>query len=110
MRLLVYVILCWQVTLAHSYTGNELYKALGDHPDFYAGYVLATFERVRNQGWNGQCVSAPDDVTLKQAMDVVQKYLEDNPGVRHRNAAWLVNEALSEVFGTYEATKSNWCF
>lgn len=110
MRLLVFVILCWQVTLAHSYTGNELYKDLGDHPDFYAGYVWATFDRVRSQGWNGECVNNPSGVTLQQVKDVVQKYLEDNPALRNKGAAWNIKEALLEAFGGYDASDPSWCF
>jgi hypothetical protein len=41
---------------------------------------------------------APDRVTVGQAVDVIVRYLRDNPQFRHYPAAGLVAEALSQTW------------
>jgi hypothetical protein len=42
----------------------------------------------------------PDDITAAQVRDIVKLYLAKHPEIRHRAAAGLVGDALSEAYVT----------
>ena len=92
---------------AAAFTGNELFETLKQSPrDFALGYIegvvdAAATPTVANQtkgsirGWTF-CI--PTAVTRRQSADVVLKWLEVHPEVRHNLANGLVGGALQESF------------
>ena len=109
MKFVITLLFSLHAMFAHSYTGNELFEDKTKHPEFYSGYVFATFLRVTNQGWLGECVNTVP-YTLQQLKDITGKYLDDNPEIRHKAASWLIKNAFAEAFGTYEGERPDWCF
>lgn len=57
------------------------------------GYVMGASDALTTV-----TVCMPDGVTVGQAHDIVKRYLEDNPAIRHLSADSLVNRALSRVW------------
>lgn len=43
-------------------------------------------------------IEIPQDITPSQIIDIVHKYLKDNPGMLHRKAYKLVDEAITRAF------------
>ena len=91
--------------------GNKLYKKCSVKNDssavfymedaFCAAYINGVIDAIdgKSRGSSGGfffCM--PNNVSSKQAQDVVKNWLTNNPAERHYNAASLVAAALSESF------------
>jgi hypothetical protein len=57
------------------------------------GYVYGVYDVIE-----GARACAPDVVTGKQLVNIVRKYLKENPENLHHNAASLVTFALAQAF------------
>ena len=87
-------------------TGNRLYEDCSADTYFNRGYcggyvvgIVDTIESMQGAGLlprDALCI--PEGVTKGQLADTVQKYLQDNPAIRHNDAGNLVPEALREAF------------
>ena len=102
-------------TPAAGDSGNEFYASCsgpGASENYCIGYVLGAIE-----GWSAAmgliregnpevhlhgialfALCPPDDHNLKQAFDIVVKYLRDHPEHRDRSMALLTRIALSEAW------------
>jgi hypothetical protein len=93
-------------------TGDQLYTACTSStpPEarvYCRGYVASATDAAR-AGNNGQKVNdsnilgfehcGPNDLTLRQDIDIVIAFLEAHPKLRHLGAAGLVARALSEAY------------
>jgi hypothetical protein len=86
--------------------GNRLYEDCSSANYFNRGYcggyvvgivdAIESLQRSRVMASTTLCI--PDDVSKGQLVDVVTKYLGDNPQKRTREAAGLVPEALNDAF------------
>ena len=77
-------------------TGNELHSQLnGTHGQqmLSLGYVMGVADALRSV-----TICPPETLTAGQASDMVKKYLEDNPAVRHLAGDAIVNRVLSSVW------------
>ncbi|HYD35905.1 MAG TPA: Rap1a/Tai family immunity protein [Vitreimonas sp.] len=103
-------------TQANAVSGNELYGLItsNDPSDFLEGTkfilghsgaekffhylegVLAAEEKREPDFTRFACV--PSDVTIGQAVDVIKKYLLDNPDKRHFDANQLAHFALIQAW------------
>jgi hypothetical protein len=63
---------------------------------FCAGYIIAVADMA--QGLKSIDVCLPKDVVIQQAVDVIKKYLADNPAARHYSAYTIVIAALNAAF------------
>ena len=93
---------------AQTLTGNGLLarcKAQNHERTWCLGYlhgfqnalVIADLLGLRlREGTSVSCF--PPNVTIGQISDVVVRFLEQNPAIRHENAEWLTLEALSQAF------------
>ncbi|MFM7273629.1 MAG: Rap1a/Tai family immunity protein [Gammaproteobacteria bacterium] len=87
-------------------TGNRLYEDCSAENYFNRGYcggyvvgIVDTIEALQGRGVlpaNALCI--PEGATKGQLVDVVLKYLGDNPDRRHLDAGALVPEALNRAF------------
>jgi len=105
-----FTILVTTVAFGESYyeTGNLLYEKLTSSNAFAkgyaAGYVAAIVDDrqlAQNMGElseGGLRVCVPNEATVRQIIDVVKKYLENNPENRHYGAASSVVLALRQAF------------
>jgi hypothetical protein len=77
---------------------NEKFASVGNM--FCLGYIAGILDASMGagKGVTGIEFCSPANVTVRQATDVVKKSLNDNPQLRHLNAATLVAAALSEAF------------
>ena len=89
-------------------TGNQLYSELNSSQDSWytkgtgAGYIIGVIDTYEiEQFWDKQpdyiCYD-PTRVNVGQLVDIVKKYLTENPGTRDLPAASLVLAALAESF------------
>lgn len=93
---------------AQKLTGNELLarcKAENDERTSCLSYVQAVgalFTIVQTLGVRdrdrNRLYCLPSNVTLDQTVDVVVSFLEQNPAIRHEDAAMLTVAALRETF------------
>jgi hypothetical protein len=97
-----------QFKYAQFKNGNQIYYELtSSNPDEYIkdaeqnfakGYITGVFD-----AYNGLVFLVPYEMTkgqvvLGQVLDIVKKYLEENPASRHEAAAILIGKALAEAF------------
>jgi hypothetical protein len=103
--LLTYVFSLQSAELSTFEGGNSLYEKIKSGNLFdkglALGYVVGTYDAyVQEQYWDKQnhyiCMNSK--VTKGQLLDVVEKYLNENPSLRHQTAAGLVLNALSISF------------
>jgi hypothetical protein len=76
--------------------GNKLHSLIrGDSTDRQSalGYIGGVADSLDDELF---CI--PTTANLGQLRDIVQKFLADNPNIRHRHGAALVAVALMEVF------------
>jgi hypothetical protein len=81
--------------------GNQLYAECPPESGyrlFCQGYIAAITDAARHAPVAGHKVCGSADVTLGQMVDVVRRYLEAHPELRHFPAEDLVAEALAEAF------------
>jgi Ssp1 endopeptidase immunity protein Rap1a len=89
-------------------TGNALLQTLQDGKNDFIegmawGYIFAVAHTQTNllpmlvpSGTSNSC--PPGGVTNKQIIDIVRRYLEDNPETRHEAAYVLISRALVKSF------------
>jgi hypothetical protein len=58
-----------------------------------AGYVLGVFDQDTERLW---CPT--DGVNFRQVLDIVFKFLNENPAIRNQSASSLVSRALMSAF------------
>ena len=84
-------------SFAQVLTGNDLLQRIGsDNPglrNIALGYVGGVTDAL-----GGDVFCAPEGVTLAQAVDMVRKWLTDNPEHRHMSAAVLVAVILQRAW------------
>jgi hypothetical protein len=90
--------------------GNKLYSECTSSPDYVLvcmGYVQGVVDAGDQEAFlleaDGRTIAgfrwcASDRANTKQAVDIVVRYLRDNPQRRHLVAAGLVAEALSQAW------------
>ena len=77
-------------------TGNKLLAQMnGTHGEqmLSLGYVMGVADAL-----SGVTTCPPETLAAGQASDMVKKYLEDNPSVRHLAGDAIVNRVLSSVW------------
>jgi Rap1a immunity proteins len=90
--------------VSRFYSGNDLWSLCSGNSGIQSGlcmgYVrgIADAMMVQPPGVAGRRACFPEQVTAEQARDVVKRYLEQHPEVRHYSAASLAAEALAEAF------------
>lgn len=95
-----------------AYTGNEFLAHLtGDATDrvYAIGYVQALGNMMAFFPVAEQCVDFPEGVDGAQLMDVIEKYLKENPEERHLHATTLAFGAFSEAFGVVPPSQNFFC-
>lgn len=88
----ILVLICLFPTIAHAKTGNELKELALAASEFKEGVFFGYVEGVLEARFIEVCV--PNGVTRHQAVDVVKKYLMDNPATLHQPADELVVRAV----------------
>lgn len=102
---------------AQGYTGNDLFEDCSDYSGPMAGYCFGYIVGASDGQMAGALTAiapgnmdilrmaqetlgycTPSAVTNQQKIEVVAKYLIDNPASRHRPAALLIREAHREAF------------
>ena len=86
---------------AQFYDGNDLKRTCDRGSDFCNGYIIgAVDDLVMQQQVDGAkkyyCIPAGSETT--QVVDIVKRYLTNNPEKRHWPASFLVTNALSETY------------
>ena len=76
-------------------SGNDLHHAYSESPPYALGYVIGIADAYSSDSLKFLCLTP--SVTKGQINDVVKKYLESNPQVRHFSASSIVWNALSEA-------------
>ena len=86
----------------HFVSGNQLLALRGDKGSVSL-YVAGVMDR--DSGYDalggpsaGLSYCVPSEVTLRQATDVLIRYLDERPAERHKAAAYLVRAALIAAF------------
>ena len=82
-------------------TGNDLLGYCESKEDFSHGICLGYVDAIRDAYLTSSKTppfATPVEVTNKQLMDVVVKYLKDHPQSRHLHAAFLTRDAYIEAF------------
>ena len=95
-------------------TGNELLADLKDESSAYnrgyaLGFVRAVTESFAGFGLGNECLQLPSGVTTDQTKDVVIKFLENNPEVRHMSAPVLIKIALRESYSVKSESSAGFC-
>ena len=83
----------------YSFTGNALHNKLMDNDSFAMGYVTGVVRMLVTFGEADSCIRVPEGVNVQQMVDIVSKYLRDNPEVRHMSAELTITLALLTTFG-----------
>ena len=76
--------------------GEDLHRRLT--PQMFLAYVIGVTDVGTMMPDEARRYCLPVGVTNGQMQDVVAKYLTENPEVRHLGAAYLVRQALHEVW------------
>lgn len=102
-RVALLLSLClWSPALAGSFNnGNELHTRCSENgfaEGYCFGYIAGISDVLSNAAIGDFNACQPKDVTVQQVVDVVKKYLKENPQDRHFTANSLVAYALSEAF------------
>jgi hypothetical protein len=85
-------------------TGNELLTECGTGPvqnasvSYETGVCVGYISAVMEISVLSSAVCPPLGSTYGQDIDIVKKYLVDNPETRNAGAYWLVIDALSKAF------------
>lgn len=94
--LLSVVLLASTSTHAEFRSGNKLLSQMNGTQSeqmVSLGYVMGVADAL-----HGATTCPPENMTAGQAYDMVKKYLEDNPSVRHLAGDAIVNRVLSSVW------------
>lgn len=90
------VLLACASTHAEFRSGNKLLSQMNGTQSeqmVSLGYVMGVADALY-----GATTCPPENMTAGQAYDMVKKYLEDNPAVRHLAGDAIVNRVLSSVW------------
>lgn len=79
------------------YTGNELYERIKSQ-EFVKKSVALGFVIGVHDTLDGITSCAPDSVTAKQVLDIVERFLDQYPEGRHLSATSLVRNALAKAW------------
>jgi hypothetical protein len=96
-------LVCLPAAARADVDGNELWrlctsKGARDNGLCY-GYVTAIAEVAReSDGLYGHHACLPEHPTRHQAVEIVKRFLDQHPELRHYGASSLVAEALAEAF------------
>jgi hypothetical protein len=79
-------------------TGNELKGSFDNkehepHETIAVGYIMGVNDMLRDV-----TACTPNDVTVRQLVDIIRKYLAEHPEQLHKGASKLIVEALSSTF------------
>lgn len=82
-------------------SGNQLHENCAPQDAMYGdgvctGYILGVADGNGANGFHPYCI--PDNANVGQMVDVIKKWLEDNPQFRASPAGDLVNAAMMEAF------------
>lgn len=87
-----------QIAPAFDYTGNGIKAALdgptGVSKAWWQGYIIGPAEYMETLEW----ICVPSSVTNGQQIDIVEKWLEDNPNRRHEVSMQVVIFALQDAW------------
>jgi hypothetical protein len=89
-----------QYVRVSGYTGNELLKVCesgGENRAFCVGYIEGVSDGL-SIGSDKLQFDMPQKVTMEQMTDIVVKYLKNNPEIRDRHAAWLIQKSFEQAF------------
>lgn len=82
---------------AHFIDGNQLMGNMESQTPaertFAIGFVTGVVDAMQNE-----IVCVPDRVTIKQVVDISKSYLQQNPSIRHKPAAFIVVKSVSDVW------------
>jgi len=78
----------------HNECNNESSKA----QSYCLGFVTGVAEVLDSNAVNGYSACVPNKVNQGEVRDIVVKFLEDHPELRHYEAHVLIARALSEAF------------
>lgn len=106
--LLFFLVLCVSGSV-YSFTGNDLHNKLRDNDSFAMSYVTGVARQLFTFGDSVTCVTIPKGVTAEQVVDIVRKYLQDNPDARHMSAEFPITLALFEAFGGTPKSATGMC-
>ena len=62
------------------------------------GYIQGVSDTLAVSGQKKGIYCLPSEVTMGQMMEVVVKYLKDNPGTRHEHSATLIRAAFHDAW------------
>jgi hypothetical protein len=90
----------WRQSTGSFVSGNQLYDwcttvnwALCD------GYIEAAADVFTDQNANNVCIpEGQSGVTVEEVVDVVKKYMHDNPATRHYTAISIILVAFEQAF------------
>ena len=82
---------------AHFIDGNQLLANIESQTPaertFAIGFITGTVDAAQNE-----IVCVPNGVTIKQVVDISKALLQKNPSIRHKEAAYIVLKAVSDVW------------
>jgi hypothetical protein len=100
--ILVVFLISFNVFATSFYSGNDLKRKVNSTElidyGFSFGYISAVSDSINKKKVFGYPVCLPDDVELKQLVDVVKIYMNSHPNLLHYAANSLVAEALTDAF------------
>lgn len=99
-------------TVSNADTGNDFISEISDEYTkmYWVGYVAAVSDALSADGiqisgtLQTACFSA--GITVGQVFDVTEKYVNDNPEIRHLSTYLLTILALKQAFPCEEGTDS----
>jgi hypothetical protein len=97
-RILFLVLMTPFFVKAEFYSGNEIKSRCNEPKGSYLeaicfGYVSGVIDTN-----SGVFVCPPSSVTLQQAVDIVKKYINENPAQLHKSADTIVTMAIAKDF------------
>lgn len=99
MRALIAALLfCPNVANATFNDGNELLEACQQSASFSNGFASGVIDTLLISSPRINLICPPIGVTVGQAKDVMCKFLESNPAIRHQAGASLAWQAFYEVW------------
>ncbi len=82
---------------ADFYTGNKL-KTLCNSQNYVESSVCMGYVNGVTDSFSGYLICLPPDVTTGQLVDMVKKYMNDNPAKLHEPSTSIVIDAIKKDF------------
>lgn len=86
-----------QASAIQFYTGNDLFQRLKSQETLHRwagiGFVLGVHDTL-----DTITSCAPEHITVRQVVDIVEQFLDQNPSSRHFSATSLVRNALARAW------------